>query len=425
MTVYPLELNAFTGSRMGTSAFKSVLDDGMSMMGGLTSIGAAIASIFILFVIFSCIASILDGGKFNVKMLGPVVIYLLVCNFGIVAQPVTSFVSALQSGTAGQIRDARDGLYKDENGNSISKMKKLMESYKQNNAEAIAELEKKLNEDKKNDKPANIEITEKGSGDKDKSDRKLFDFNFNFREIGDNIKRSLQNFWDDKKVDFTKAFVSAEIHERRDFRSTICAVGVTFILSTVLDWFVGLLSIVMTAMGGVLAGVAIAFGPISWAFGVLPGNGHVIKTWFIRICQFALYSPLCQLVCYFSDKIFFSMVGAPTTGGVSTLGLAAVLLCNLVMLTAIPQIASSIIEGASGGLALSTGVQTLMSPMRIISEWNMSGEKGRDKQQMSLGQQQLNTLKEISTKLGGGTAGGPPTPPGGGGGAAGQPPILT
>lgn len=424
MTVYPLELNAFTGSRMGTSAFKSVLDDGMSMMGGLTSIGAAIASIFILFVIFSCIASILDGGKFNVKMLGPVVIYLLVCNFGIVAQPVTSFVSALQSGTAGQIRDARDGLYKDENGNSMSKMKKLMESYKQNNSEAIAELEKKLEEDKKNDKPANIEITEEGGGDTEKPHKKFL--GFDLTAAGNWFLRTLQNFWDDKKVDFTKAFVSAEIHERKDFRSTICAVGVTFILSTVLDWFVGLLSIVMTAMGGVLAGVAIAFGPISWAFGVLPGNGHVIKTWFIRICQFALYSPLCQLVCYFSDKIFFSMVGAPTTGGVSTVGLAAVLLCNLVMLTAIPQIASSIIEGASGGLALSTGVQTLMSPMRIISEWNMSGEKGRDKQQMSLGQQQLNTLKEISTKLGGGTAGGPPTPPGGGGGAAeGQPPILT
>lgn len=413
MLVYPLAFDyANAGSGAGGSAINTVLGQGMSMMGGLTSIGSAIASIFILFVIFACISSILDGGKFNVKMLGPIVIYLLVCNFGIVAQPVSTFVSALQSGTAGMIHGAHEALYTDADGNSVSKIKMIIDAYNKNNNAVIAELEKKLEEDKKNDKPSSIEIVEEGGGETDKPHRKFFDFNF--REIGDNFKRSLQNFWDDLKVRFTRAFVEYEIAEREGFRSTIAAVGVTFILATILDWFVGLLTIVMTAMGGILTGVAMAFGPISWAFGVLPGNGHVIKSWFIRICQFALYSPLCQLVNYFSSLIFLNMVGSN-----STLGLMAVLLCNLVMLTAIPQIASSIIEGASGGLALSTGVQTLMSPIRMLSEWNMMGEKRRDREQQSIGQQQLNTLKEISGKLGGGASGGAGGAAAAGGGAAG------
>ncbi len=413
MLVYPLAFDyANAGSGAGGSAVNSVLSQGMSMMGGLTSIGSAIASIFILFVIFACIASILDGGKFNVKMLGPIVIYLLVCNFGIVAQPVSTFVSALQSGTAGMIHGAHEALYTDENGNSVSKMSKLIDAYNKNNAAVIAELEKKLEEDKKNDKPSSMEITEEGGGETDKPHKKFL--GIDFTAIGDRIQRSIQNFWDDMKVHFARAFVSYEIAEREGFKTAVVAVGVTFILATIVDWFVGLLTIVMTAMGGILTGVAIAFGPISWAFGVLPGNGHVIKSWFIRICQFALYSPLCQLINYFSSLIFLNMVGSD-----STLGLVAVLLCNLVMLTAIPQIASSIIEGASGGLALSTGVQTLMSPMRMLSEWNMMGERGRDEKQQSIGQQQLNTLKEISGKLGGAASGGAGGAAAAGGGAAG------
>ena len=377
MLVYPLAFDyANAGSGAGGSAVNSVLSQGMSMMGGLTSIGSAIASIFILFVIFACIASILDGGKFNVKMLGPIVIYLLVCNFGIVAQPVSTFVSALQSGTAGMIHGAHEALYTDENGNSVSKMSKLIDAYNKNNAAVIAELEKKLEEDKKNDKPSSMEITEEGGGETDKPHKKFL--GIDFTAIGDRIQRSIQNFWDDMKVHFARAFVSYEIE------------------------------------GSVITGVAIAFGPISWAFGVLPGNGHVIKSWFIRICQFALYSPLCQLINYFSSLIFLNMVGSD-----STLGLVAVLLCNLVMLTAIPQIASSIIEGASGGLALSTGVQTLMSPMRMLSEWNMMGERGRDEKQQSIGQQQLNTLKEISGKLGRAASGGAGGAAAAGGGAAG------
>lgn len=383
------------GFDQGQSTLSTIIDGGMSMMGGLMGTGAAIASIFILLVIVKCMIVILDGGKFSVKMLGPVVIYILVCNFGLVATPVRAFFGALQGAVVGQLGQANAALYVDENGNEMTKIGKILDAYKKNNAAAIEDLENKLKEEEKNKKPTEIDVTEEGGEGTDKPHKKFL--GIDFTEIGDRIKRSILSSWDDIKVNFSKAFVQYEIHERKDFRSTVLAVGVTFILATFLDWFTGLLAIVMTSMGGILMGVAIVFGPISWAFAVIPGNGNVIKSWFIRICQFALYGPLCQLVTYFSSKIFLALVGSG-----STIGLIGALLANIVMLTAIPQIASSIIEGASGGLSLSNGVQTLMSPYRLWNEINSIGKEPlRDKQQMSLGQQQLNTLKEISGKLGG------------------------
>jgi uncharacterized membrane protein len=44
-------------------------------------IGIGIGSIMLLFVVIYYITSILDGGKFQLKMLFPVFIYFLVCNF--------------------------------------------------------------------------------------------------------------------------------------------------------------------------------------------------------------------------------------------------------------------------------------------------------------------------------------------------------
>ena len=369
------------------SALDAVMGGGTPMMGGCVTLGTSIASIFLLFVIFRCITSILEGGKFSVQMLGPVVIYLCVCNFSFIARPVSVFVTSIQSGMYGHFKSANDALYTDADGNRMSKLDKFIESYNQNNAAEIAKLEQELEEASK--KPTEIEITDdEGDPDSGKPHKKFL--GIDFTAIGNSISRTLKKWWEDIKLKFTESFLEYQIAERKGMKTAIVSIGFTWILAVVLDFFVKIITAVMTAMGGVLVGVAMAFGPISWAFAVIPGNGGAIKAWFIRICQFGLYSPLCALVNYFSSKCLLASIGS-NAGSVA--GLIAVLICNLVLLTAIPQIASSIIEGASGGLSLSNGVQTLISPVRMLSEFNMVGERKRDSEQ-------LQTLKEISRKLG-------------------------
>lgn len=405
MLIYPLA----SGYDIGKSAINTVMSSASGITGALTGIGASIASIFILFVVFQGIASILEGGKFQVKMLGPVVIYILVCNFSIVATPTRSFFEALQSGTVAQMKSANDGLY-----DGKTKLEKFKEAYRGNNAAAIEELDEAL----KDAENFTIEIEDSGGGD-DAAPHKKF-LGIDITAIGNNITASIKSAWNWIRIKFIQGF----LHFRNDddsWGNMILSIGFPFVLSVLLDWFVQLLTIVMTALGGILVGVAMAFGPISWAFGVIPGNHRVILTWFIRVCQFALYSPLCGLVNYFSSVIFLNLIGGSPS---SILGLVAVLLCNLVLLTSIPSLASQIIEGASGGMSISQGVQTLASPFTMLGSMSMMGERGRDQKQQDIGQQQLNTLKEISTKLGGSPSGGQAAPGADtqGGGPSGQNP---
>ena len=383
MFVMPLATDA---ASIGQSALDAVMSGDTPLMGGCVTLGTSIASIFLLFVIFRCITSILEGGKFSVQMLGPVVIYLCVCNFSFIARPVSVFVTSIQSGMYGHFKSANDALYTDADGNRMSKLDKFIESYNQNNAAEIAKLEQELEEASK--KPTEIEITDDDGVEEGQPHKKFL--GIDFTQIGMNFKRWFKQAVEEIKLKFVESFLEYQIAERKGMKTAIVSIGFTWIIAVILDFFVKIITAVMTAMGGVLVGVAMAFGPISWAFAVIPGNGGAIKAWFIRICQFGLYSPLCAMVNFFSNKCLIASLGGNWS---SVAGLIAVLLCNLVLLTAIPQIASSIIEGASGGLSLSNGVQTLISPVRMFSEFNMVGERKRDSEQ-------LQTLKEISRKLG-------------------------
>lgn len=106
-----------------------------------------------------------------------------------------------------------------------------------------------------------------------------------------------------------------------------------------------------------MAGLIVAFGPITFAFAIFPGQGGTIKSWVIRLCQFSLWAPICALVDCFSYKIFDMLADAGA--GSSVLMAIAVAICNLVALTSVPSIASMIIEGAQGAVSLSNGLQTM------------------------------------------------------------------
>jgi len=106
----------------------------------------------------------------------------------------------------------------------------------------------------------------------------------------------------------------------------------------------------------------VAFGPITFGFAVFPGQGRNILSWFLRLCQFALWAPICALIDVFSVMIFDEMASNSLSTGSLAMAIA-VAVCNLVALTSVPTIASMIIEGAQGAVSLSQGLQTISAGM--------------------------------------------------------------
>lgn len=392
----------------GTSAVETVIESARGLQDGFAVIGQGVASVFVLFVVIQCATSILEGGKFQIKMLGPLVIYVLACNFSIVSLPAEKFFMALQKESMNAVVDATAKIY-----DGKSKIEVFYEAYNERNLAQIVELNKRIIEmDNSEAESVNGESTDENS-DKGSS----FGININNLNPIQNIKNSISKWWNEVKYNFTKSFLRVKTISKNSFLVMILSLGVPFILAVIMDLLVAILTLCMTALGGIMVGVLIVFGPIAWGFAVMPGQTRTISSWFIRLCQFALYAPLCALVNYFSSIIFLNWIGSDAG---SIVGLLAVLLCNLVLLTSIPAIAGQIIEGAQGaGISLSNGIQTLLSPMRTFSELSQIAESKRDKEQMSMGQKQLETLKEISQKIGQTAAGVPPVPGVGGGGAGG------
>lgn len=403
--VFPLQAYNGWGYETAKSAVRAVQNVTNNIGGGLGTIGAAIASIFILIHIFACISAILEGGKFHVKMLGPIVIYILICNFNVVSAPTSTFFSALQEGVVSNISVAYNSMFStvDEYGNVTQKNRitYFVEQYQANNAARLAEIDREL-EKAKSDYNSSFDNMPGQSEDSDQIDTQNKGFiKKSLQSIGNSIRQQLEEWWNNIKLMFLKSFYKIQREVETSYLNIILSIGVAFLVLVVLDFFVAVLALMMTAMGGILFGVMMVFGPITWAFALLPGNGGVVKSWFIRICQYALYGPLCHLVSYFCMVVLSSFIG--DLSAIS--GFIALTLCNLVLLTAVPSIASWIIEGAAGGISLSQGLQTLASPMRLASEAVTMGEHSRDVKQQDIGKQQLETLREISGKLGGGSGG--------------------
>lgn len=405
MLTFPLETISLT---------KSILGQAANAMQITQTVGVGIASIFILFVVFHDISSLLDGGKFQIRMLWPLLIYLAVCNFNLVASPVISFTSSIQEACVSSAGSYRNRIIAEMSGGKVSDGRApLWDAF---------QYQKQLEYDEKNvdveDVLKELEDPEiVTSTDEDGNEgTKLNGFFSSFSSFFDNLWLKIKNwFWS----------LLAPIRNT-DF-ALEAKWGALGAVAMVFSWVCEFVGLAVKCLGAVMTGLIIAFGPITWAFAVFPGNSKVLGAWFIRLCQFALYAPLVGLIEAFSITCLFMLGSASEPQGVTML--MGVILCQVVALTSIPSIASMIIEGASGAVSLSQGLQTaasavgaagsiVSSPFRggynIVKagqEWKMRtsaiGEDKRDKDMQS-------TLEDIANSVRGGGPSGQNSQKGGG-----------
>ena len=421
MFYIPLNILPLDYQGQAMSVAKQLLQTGQSAASGLAAIGKGIGAIFLLFVIFYYISALLDGGKFQTKMLWPFVIYLMVCNFGLVASPVLSFVTTLQKGCIDHCVQLKTNLRAeaDPSGETTSIWGLVMKKVNQDEvASGIVD----------NDEVA-ISLTEDievgnldgsggaasptggggysgGSGDPGSysgsggSSQKATKEK-GLKGLGNQIAKTLKNWEQNIFGGFINVF-SVSIPKAVNTIGVYVKWGFAALLASILQFICSAASLIMICFGGVMMAIIVAFGPITFAFGVFPGNGRVIGAWCIRLCQFALYSPLAYLIDAFNMSIFTHIT---LQSGSEVLMTVAILLCNIACLFSIPGIAAMIIEGASGSISLSQGLSSMStwgsSAMRIamgpsgIAQWAMDlGERGRDKSQMEI-------LRSINDATGG------------------------
>ena len=370
------------------SLTRSVIDMAEPAMSGMQEIGKGIGSIFLLFVIFVYITNILDGGKFQVKMLLPLLIYVCVCNFKLIASPVINFATTIQRSCVDACGNIQDKFMNDmtggkyESGQAVSLWHAFLEK---SNSTPQSEIEKQI-------ASANSDAGELNGDDADIDDNDESPKRFSFKGLGNNIINALNKF----KDTIVGQFLSSFIHNP----GNAIVYGFMGLVVTVLDWVAQLLNIALTALGAVMTAIVVAFGPITWAFAIFPGNGKTIGAWAIRICQFVLYSPIVALIqAFFTTCLYMftqgSMSSSLAEGSATVLAAAGLILGLIAGLMSVPAIASMIIEGAQGAVTISQGLMTASSLTQL-------GEPFRDKK--------VETA--INNTGGGSSAGGGPSGPG-------------
>ncbi len=376
------------------SLTRSVIDMAEPAMSGMQEIGKGIGSIFLLFVIFVYITNILDGGKFQVKMLLPLLIYVCVCNFKLIASPVINFATTIQRSCVDACGNIQDKFMNDmtggkyESGQAFSLWHAFLEK---SNSTPQSEIEKQI-------ASANSDAGELNSDDADIDDNDESPKRFSFKGLGNNIINALNKFKDTIVVQFLSSF----IHNP----GNAIVYGVMGLVVTLLDWVAQLLNIALTALGAVMTAIVVAFGPITWAFAIFPGNGKTIGAWAIRICQFVLYSPIVALIqAFFTTCLYMFTQGGMSFGvveGSATVLAAAGLILGLIAaLMSVPAIASMIIEGAQGAVTISQGLMTASSLTNLF-------EPFRDQKARSA----INNIGSGDNSSGGGSASSGSTPTG-------------
>lgn len=389
------------------STTKVILDTAKDAAGGLSAIGKGIASIFLLFVIFYYISAMLDGGKFQTKMLWPFLVYVMVCNFNFFSSPVISFATTLQRECASLCYEKTNTIK-----SSLSESHSGKTSMWQIFIEHARLENQKTGAEEADDMAIEIveEVTETsgggsssdggGEGSSSTETKKTTKLS----GLGAGLTKALSDFWQNTVIGMFSSF-SVGFQKGVSTVSIYMKYGLLGILASIIQLVCSAASLMMIFFGGVMMAVVIAFGPVTLAFAVFPGNGKVIGTWCIRLCQFALYSPIVFLIDTFNMALFQAMLKAD----MHILLLIAILICNIALLFSVPGIASMIIEGASGAVSLSQGLNS-------ASQWGSSAMKiaaspGRGILAVSrlgaiLGEpkrdsQQLEVLKSINEAVGG------------------------
>lgn len=332
-----------------------LLDFASGVTEGFSNIGIGIGAIMLLIVALYYITSILDGGKFQMKMLIPVCIFFLVCHFTWISKPVISFTTTITEALCTSLKDIELQIKERE---GLPASATLGDAYlKANTPKDGEDLEGE-----------NTYLVETGQADK------IYDKPENNKDANDNavaglvrdtkgerqgmIAKGVHKGFNSVTSSVTSEFSSFKKGELQDspakfsIKSFICVV-----FGAICRAF----SYVYNAFGALMSSIIIAFGPITFAFAIMPGQGGTIKSWFIRLCQFSLYSPLSTLVncfCTFLTTTLFNLNGDNSATGDFAMCLGMEICC-LVALVSIPSIASMIIEGASGAVSLSQGLQAI------------------------------------------------------------------
>ena len=390
------------------------LGEGQGVAGSFTAVGAGIGGIMLLIVLIYYLISLLDGGKFQLKMLWPFAIYLFVCNFSWISTPTVSFITAINEGLANSTQAKVNNLYAPQTNMAtkffaMAKEDVSSKLYNKDDAQDISDFMAK----KRGTKDIDSGQGTPGTGDSNASvttvdEEKQEAQKGLLANIGNYISSALEKFWNYIKVRFVTNIVGPTQAYYTSLKYSF--VG---ILALILNFICDAMAFVIQAFAAVLSGIVIAFGPITFAFAILPGMHRNLGSWFIRLVQFSLWSPIVNLIKYFCASLFMGILGGGGTP-LNSLFLVAMIIAELVALVSVPTIASMIVEGASGGVALSQGLHTIASAATggTIGGWisgaitkrqtNMLNEKeaARDEKEMTI-------LQGISDKMGGsGFAGG-------------------
>lgn len=308
----------------------------MELSEGIAHIGIGIGALMLLIVVIYYIISLLEGGKFQLKMLIPMLLFFVVCNFGWVAKPVLTFTTTMTETLVESLNELRlNALNPDGQG----KINNPHDHYVANNLE---------------DDPTNkSNIEEPASEEDDLGD-----------EASGTVAESSSDGFIRKALNTVVEFFSKKATEEfattdsPDVMSKKTSERFTFtgIMCQIMSWLASAVSYCLKIFGIMLTSLLIAMGPITFAFAMIPGRGSNIMSWFIRICQFALYSPLCAFIDAFTASAYSLLDSAMPSSWLMVFGIT---LSNLLGLLTIPTLASMVIEGAAGSASISQGVQSL------------------------------------------------------------------
>ena len=343
---------------------KNILGSATEAMDIMQKTGVGIASLFLLFVVFHDVASLLDGGKFQLKMLLPLLIYLIVCNFNLFASPVLSFTSAIQSQCATSAHNYKGRIVSSYTNGAATEQTSMWDAFMICMDQELSQLDKKV-EDNLNDSGIHAEVKEDGyfmeeedvSGDETSGDTKK---RWNLSSLVTGVTSAIENMFTNIKNWWYDEFV-LPLSGKWDVASKKMKWGALGVVAMLFSWIAEFLELAVVCLGAVMTGIMITFGPITFAFAVFPGNQRTIGSWLIRLCQFSLYAPLVALITSFVYTCLFKLGNSGGAGAITSL--MGLILCDIVALASIPSIASMIIEGASGAVSLSSGLQTASAAM--------------------------------------------------------------
>ena len=307
----------------------------VEMAEGLGKIGIGIGAIMLLIVIIYYVISMLDGGKFQMKMLVPLLLFFVVCNFNWVAKPALMFTTTLTESLTEKLLELKKTALNPGNLNDIST---INDAYIVNHIENDPTSETHPDHQAAEDDASPGAKAPVSSTSADAVAEKFAD-----KTIGKMAERISTDF----ATTGNSEVLEKKTSERFSFAGLLCQF---------MSWICSAFSFCLKIFGIMMTSIIVGFGPITFAFAILPGKGSNVVSWFIRICQFALYGPLCTFIDTFTSCAYSLL---ETGLAVGWLMVFALTVANLVGLLSVPTIASMVIEGASGAVSLSQGLQSI------------------------------------------------------------------